>query len=116
MFRLRSCASSRMIVSYAESILSLAISASRMPSVISFTRVFGPVWSPNRMVYPTAAPNSVSVSSAICSGGDPAWLRVADGAPDPAADLQADLRQLGRLPGPGLARREPGGDRGGRDR
>ena len=39
MLRLRSCASSMMSVSYADSIRSCCISLSRMPSVISLTRV-----------------------------------------------------------------------------
>ena len=38
MLRLRSCASSMIIVSYARSSGSLCVSASRMPSVISLTR------------------------------------------------------------------------------
>ncbi len=36
-------------------------------------------------------------------GGDPSGLGVADRAAHAAADLQADLRQLGRFPGAGLA-------------
>ena len=38
------------------------------------------------------------------SSGDPAGLGVTDGALDAAAQLQADLRQLGRLARPGLPR------------
>jgi hypothetical protein len=41
MLRLRSCASSTMIVSYAFSSGSLCVSASRMPSVISLTLALG---------------------------------------------------------------------------
>ena len=36
-------------------------------------------------------------------GRDPPWLGVPDRAAHPAADLQADLRQLGGFPGAGLA-------------
>ena len=48
MLRLRSCASSMMIVSYGRSIRSRWISASRMPSVISLTSVPSPTRSVNR--------------------------------------------------------------------
>ncbi|CAB4928540.1 unannotated protein [freshwater metagenome] len=48
MFRLRSCASSMMRVSYWRSSRSRWISASRMPSVISLTRVESEDWSVNR--------------------------------------------------------------------
>ena len=48
MFRDRSCASSTMIVSYRRSSGSRWISASRMPSVITFTNVVGETWSVNR--------------------------------------------------------------------
>ena len=42
MFKLRSWASSRMIVSYRFSFLSWWISLSKMPSVMSLTRVLSP--------------------------------------------------------------------------
>ena len=48
MLRLRSCASSMMIVSYLRSIRSRWSSASRMPSVISLTRLAREVRSVNR--------------------------------------------------------------------
>ena len=46
----RSCASSMMIVSYADRVRSRWISASRMPSVISLTSVSSPTWSWKRTV------------------------------------------------------------------
>ncbi len=67
MLRLRSCASSMMIVSYWRSSRSVWISASRMPSVISFTRVSPPTWSVKRTFQPTALPSGVFSSSATRS-------------------------------------------------
>jgi hypothetical protein len=48
MLRLRSCASSMISVSYARSARSVMVSASRMPSVISFTSGSPPVTSLKR--------------------------------------------------------------------
>jgi len=48
MLRLRSCASSTMIVSYARRLRSPRVSASRTPSVMSFTQASGEVLSANR--------------------------------------------------------------------
>lgn len=48
MLRLRSCASSMINVSYWRSIRSVCNSASRMPSVISFTRLRSLTWSVKR--------------------------------------------------------------------
>ena len=67
MLRLRSWASSRMIVSYCRSSRSCAISASRTPSVISLTSVESLTWSVNRILKPTASPSGVSSSSAMRS-------------------------------------------------
>ncbi len=68
MLRDRSWASSMMIVSYARSSRSVWISASRMPSVISFTKVAsGFTWSVNRTFQPTASPSGVRSSSATRS-------------------------------------------------
>jgi hypothetical protein len=53
-----------MIVSYFSRRRSRRISASRMPSVITFTRVSGPVWSVNRTCQPITSPSSVPVSAA----------------------------------------------------
>ncbi len=50
MFRLRSWASSMISVSYRRNMRSRWISASRMPSVITFTRVSGPTLSVKRTV------------------------------------------------------------------
>ncbi len=50
MLRLRSWASSMISVSYRRSIRSRWISASRIPSVISFTSVPSDTWSVNRTV------------------------------------------------------------------
>src|SRR6187200_1940495 len=62
-----------------------ASSASRMPSVMSFTRVFSPTWSVKRTF-------------------QPAGLGVPDHPAHSAAQLEADLGDLGGLPGAGLAR------------
>ena len=64
MFRLRSCASSTINASYASSLRSVRISFSRMPSVMTFTRVRGPVRSVNRTVRPTVSPIGTSSSAA----------------------------------------------------
>ena len=67
MLRLRSWASSRMIVSYCRSSRSCAISASSTPSVISLTSVPSPTWSVNRIFQPTTSPSGLASSSAIRS-------------------------------------------------
>ena len=82
-----------------------------MPSVITFSRVAGDVESVNRTWYPTSSPSPVSSSSAIRSATDRAairrgWvcpIRLAPIQAAAAAQLEADLGQLGGLPGPGLA-------------
>lgn len=72
----RSCASSMMIVSYASSSRSVWISASRMPSVISFTKVdSGFTWSVKRTFQPTVSPSGVSSSSATRSATVRAAIR-----------------------------------------
>lgn len=76
MFRDRSWASSMMIVSYARSSRSVWISASRMPSVISFTNVPSwSTWSVNRTFQPTASPSGVCSSSATRSATVRAAIR-----------------------------------------
>ncbi len=65
MLRLRSCASSTMIVSYAASMRSPCVSASRIPSVISFTKASGRVSSVKRTLKPTRSPTLVSSSCAM---------------------------------------------------
>ena len=107
MLRLRSCASSRMIVSYWRSSRSCAISASRTPSVISLTSVESPTWSVNRILKPTASPSGLSSSSAIRSATLRAAIRRGWVCPirprTPAAELQGDLGQLRGLARSGLA-------------
>ena len=110
MLRLRSWASSRMIVSYWRSIRSRAISASRTPSVISLTSV--PV--AHLVGEPDLAADDVAQRAVQLLGdplgdaarGDPAGLGVPDPAPHAAAQLEGDLRQLGGLARAGL----PGDD------
>ncbi len=75
MLRLRSCASSMIRVSYWRSSPSVWISASRMPSVISFTRVASPTWSVKRTFQPTASPSGVLSSSATRSATVRAAIR-----------------------------------------
>lgn len=75
MLRLRSCASSMIRVSYWRSSPSVWTSASRMPSVISLTRVFGPTWSVNLTFQPTASPSGLSSSSATRSATVRAAIR-----------------------------------------
>ena len=108
MLRLRSCASSMMIVSYWRSSRSCWISASRMPSVISLTSV-----SSSDLVGEADLPADGLAERRVQLVGDalgdrarrdPAGLRVADDAVDAAAQLHADLRDLRRLAGSGLAR------------
>ena len=107
MLRDRSWASSMMIVSYARSSRSVWISASRMPSVISLTKVAsGFTWSVNRTFQPTASPSGVSSSSATRSATVRAAIRRGWVCPimprDAPAQLHADLRDLRGLPGAGL--------------
>ena len=64
MFSDRSCASSKMIIEYCRSIGSLWISASRIPSVMNFTRVSRLVSSLNRILHPTSRPQVTPNSSA----------------------------------------------------
>src|SRR4051795_11886721 len=134
MLRLRSWASSMMIVSYWRSIRSRWTSASRTPSVMSLTSVRSPTSSVNRTFQPTTSPSGEPISSAIRSapppgtralraaagprrradllgdplghraGRDPPRLGVPDPAPDTPAELQQDLRQLGGLARAGLPR------------
>ena len=108
MLRLRSCASSRMIVSYWRSSRSCAISASRTPSVMSLTRVPSPTWSVNRIFQPTTSPSGLPTSSAIRSATLRAAMRRGWVCPIrprmPRPELERDLRQLGGLARPGLAR------------
>ena len=75
MFRLRSCASSMISVSYLSRSRSWAISASRMPSVISLTSVPSVALSVNRTLYPTASPSCVLSSEAIRSATVRAAIR-----------------------------------------
>src|SRR6185312_15197594 len=65
MFRLRSCASSMIRVSYALSSGSVCVSASKMPSVISLTEASRPRRSWNRTLNPTTSPSGVLSSSAM---------------------------------------------------
>ncbi len=67
MFRLRSCASSMISVSYRSSRLSCCSSVSKMPSVMSLTSVSSLDLSVNRTLYPMAAPSSTPSSAAIRS-------------------------------------------------
>ena len=106
MLRLRSWASSRMIVSYCSRKRSPCVSASRMPSVISLTQVSRETWSPKRTLYPTAWPSGVFsswASAGHAAGGDAPRRRVPDQARHAAAQVQTDLRELGGLPGARLA-------------
>ena len=75
MLRLRSCASSMMIVPYSESSRSPCVSASRMPSVISFTTERAPTWSWKRTLYPTSSPSPVPSSSAMRAATERAAMR-----------------------------------------
>lgn len=75
MLRLRSCASSMMIVSYCCNSRSVWISASMMPSVISLTSVLSPTWSVKRTFQPTASPSGVCSSSATRSATVRAAIR-----------------------------------------
>jgi len=75
MFRLRSCASSRMIESYSRSSRSPCVSASRMPSVISLMAVRLPTWSWKRTLQPTTPPSSVPSSSAMRAATERAAMR-----------------------------------------
>src|SRR4028118_1477879 len=72
MVRLRSCASSTMIVSYWRSSRSRAISASRTPSVISLTRVESPTWPGNRTFQPPAPPSGAPSAPRVARGRAPA--------------------------------------------
>ena len=107
MLRLRSWASSMMIVSYRVSIRSRWISASRMPSVMSLTSVRRAdlVGEADRVADGLAELGAELLGDALGdgAGGDAAGLGVADHAPDAAAELEADLRQLGGLARAGLA-------------
>ena len=107
MLRLRSWASSRMIVSYWRSSRSWAISASSTPSVMSLTSVASETWSLNRILKPTTSPSGLSSSSAIRSATLRAAIRRGWVWPirprTPAAELEGDLGQLRRLARPGLA-------------
>ena len=67
MFRLRSCASSMISVSYRLSWRSRASSFSKMPSVISLISVSSADTSVNRTWYPTVSPSGLPSSSAIRS-------------------------------------------------
>src|ERR1700731_4348798 len=89
MFRLRSCASSMISVSYRLSWWSRASSVSMMPSVISLISVSSADTSVNRTWYPTVSPSGLPSSSAIRSA---------------TAQLEADLGNLGRLARAGLPR------------
>ena len=107
MLRLRSWASSMISVSYWRSIRSPVSSASRMPSVISLTSVFSPTWSVKRTFQPTAVAQLGVQLLGDAGGhgarGQPARLGVPDQPAHAAAQLEADLGQLGGLPGAGLA-------------
>ncbi len=107
MLRLRSCASSTMMVSYAASSGSPCVSASRMPSVISLTNASGFVWSAKRTLYPTASAAAGPSSWAIRAATVRAAMRrgcVWPISPRVAAtERDADLRQLRRLAGSGFA-------------
>lgn len=95
MLRERSWASSMMIVSYARSSRSVWISASRMPSVMSLTKVpSGFTWSVKRTFQPTASPRGVQLLRHTLgdrAGGDAAGLGVADHAADAAAQFRQIL-------------------------
>src|SRR6185312_8695676 len=91
MLRLRSCASSMMMVSYAESHGSPWVSASRMPSVMNLIRLRSDTWSLKRTWKPTMSPTCVPSSSATRR------------ATDRASGGEAQLRQLGGLARAGLA-------------
>ena len=107
MFRLRSWASSTMIVSYCSSDRSFCSSASRMPSVITLTRVSADdlVAESHLVADGRAEFGADLLGDAVGdrTGGDPARLRVADQPVDAATEFEADLRQLGRLARAGLA-------------
>ena len=75
MFRLRSWASSMMIVSYSSRSGSCCISASSMPSVIILTRVSATVSSVNRILHPTSLPQVTPSSSAMRRETDNAATR-----------------------------------------
>src|SRR5882672_3813001 len=75
MFRLRSCASSRMIEWYSRSSRSPCVSASRMPSVISLMAVRLPTWSWKRTLQPTTPPSSLPSSSAMRAATERAAMR-----------------------------------------
>ena len=65
MFRLRSCASSTIRVSYSSRSRSRRISVSSMPSVSSLTAVASLTWSRKRTLKPTRWPSGSPISSAI---------------------------------------------------
>ena len=79
-----------------------------MPSVISLTSVRSLTLSVNRTLKPTASPSSVPSSSAIRSATVRAASRRGWVCPimpcTPRPELETDLRDLGRLAGPGLTR------------
>ena len=75
MFRLRSCASSMISVSYWLSIRSFCISASKMPSVITLMSESRLTLSLNRTFQPTKSPRGVPSSSAIRSATARAAIR-----------------------------------------
>ena len=110
MLRLRSCASSMISVSYWRSIRSGCISASRMPSVISLTRVsLADLVGEAHLVADHVAQLGAQLLGDPLghrAGGDPPGLGVPDQAVHAAAQLQADLGQLGGLAGAGLARHD----------
>ena len=112
MLRLRSWASSMMSVSYLRRSRSRCSSASRMPSVISLTRLAfdGAVGEADLVADDVAELGAELLGDPLGhrAGGDPARLGVADqlaavGRARPAAELEADLRQLGGLARAGLA-------------
>jgi len=76
-----------------------------MPSVISFTSVRSLAWSVNHRIADGVAERRAQfVGDALGdgAGGKATRLSVPDGAADSAAQLQADLWQLGGLARPGL--------------
>src|SRR6185503_15574959 len=75
MFRLRSCASSRMIEPYSPRRRSPCVSASRMPSVISLIAVRLPTWSWKRTLQPTRPPTWSPSSSAMRAATERAAMR-----------------------------------------
>ena len=106
MLRLRSCASSMMMVLYFRSSLSRWISASRMPSVISLILVAVLTSPVKRTWNPTSWPISTPIEGdAFGNGarGKAARLGVADQALVPEAEFQAHFGDLGGLAGTGFA-------------